>query len=248
MTAPDLPSLARFAEASDATWRGERVETLGGWHIRFGPGAGNRACTAWARGDPGMSLGAAIDAVEAAYRATGAAPRFQLWPQDGALDTALEVRGYRGYGRSLVLARPANGDWPAMPEGTMLVTVRAPLAMLSEIWEEDGINPPRRAVIDRAAEPKACLLGRVGQRSAGAVAVLSHGDIAVVNALLVRRQHRRKGLGLALMLGAAQFAAGIGARYLAHSVSEDNDPAIALYRGLGFQEIGAYHYRVLEEG
>lgn len=248
MTHPALPSLERFAAASDATWRGAETEALGAWRMRFSPAAaGNRASSVWPAGDPGLPMADAVAAVEAAYRARGLPPRFQLWDGGGALDTALEAAGYRKYDRSVVMGRGLAGAWPDPPKETIAIAVTTPLALMDEIWEQDGIPAPRRAVMERAEGPIMRFLGRIGMRPAGAVAAIVDRDVAVVHALTVLPAHRRKGVATRLMRAAVAFAEGAGAGVMAHSVSADSAGAIALYEGLGFQAFGEYHYRVLEE-
>ena len=49
---------------------------------------------------------------------------------------------------------------------------------------------------------------------------------------------RRGGLARGLMLAALQLAAAVGAEAMFLEVAADNDAAIGLYRGLGFERIG----------
>ncbi|MEM7498255.1 MAG: GNAT family N-acetyltransferase [Pseudomonadota bacterium] len=257
MTATGADALitpARFARASDATWPGAATQMIGGWKLRFTRGAGSRASSAWAM-EPAADAAALarnVAAVRAAYEAAGLPPRFQIWPGDEALDDLLEAEGWERYDRSLLMARPATGDWPvravsekALREGTdaMAIAVRTPVEVLDCIWRESGVGPARRAVLDRAAGPKAIFLGRAGMRPAGAMATILDDDIGVTQALYVTPEARGAGLGAVLMAAGGRFATGAGARVLAHAVVETNAPAIALYRRLGYTSFGAYHYR-----
>ncbi|MEM7529291.1 MAG: GNAT family N-acetyltransferase [Pseudomonadota bacterium] len=241
---------ARFAAASDATWPGETVGSLGDWRLRFTHGAGSRAASAWAAGPADRPLGDAVTAVEAAYAEQGLTPRFQLWPGDEALDSHLEDRGYRAYDRSHLMARSLEEPLPVpqsppTPDGreTMAIDVRTPLAVLDDIWAMGGIGPARRSVLARAPGLKAIFLGRVGMRPAGATAVVLDGKVAVTQALYVMPEARRCGLGAVLLRAGASFAKDSGADVMAHSVVAGNDAAITLYQRLGFQIFGSYHYR-----
>ncbi|MEL6208645.1 MAG: GNAT family N-acetyltransferase [Pseudomonadota bacterium] len=253
---------ARFAQASDATWPGARVSWAGGWKLRFTEGAGSRAASAWVAGDEApldaMALEARIREVAERYRAAGLRPRFQIWPGDETLDAALEAAGWEGYDASLLMARAAHpppemppGDPDAVREGreAMAVIVRTPLAILDDVWREGGIGPARRGVLDRSPAPKAYILGRVGMRPAGAVAMTIDREVGVTQALWVSPEARGSGLGAVLMTTAMGFAAEVGAGVVAHAVLEDNAKAIALYERLGYRAFGRYHYRrAPEEG
>jgi RimJ/RimL family protein N-acetyltransferase len=63
--------------------------------------------------------------------------------------------------------------------------------------------------------------------------------------LMVARDHRRRGIGLALMEAAEDWARGVGVRKLELHVFPHNTPAIALYEKLGYEREGLRraHYR-----
>ncbi len=63
--------------------------------------------------------------------------------------------------------------------------------------------------------------------------------------LMVAREFRRRGVGTALMEEAERWARGLGVRKLELHVFPHNEAAIALYRGLGYEEEGfrRRHYR-----
>ncbi|MEM6357241.1 MAG: GNAT family N-acetyltransferase [Pseudomonadota bacterium] len=246
----------RFARASDATWPGERIEWIGGWKLRFTEGAGSRAASAWAaEAEAPMeptAIAARIGEVTRAYGRAGLRPRFQIWPGDTQIDQALETAGWERYDRSLLMIRPAIPPIELPPPGpdavregreAMAVVVRTPIALLDEVWQEGGVGPARRAVLDRSQGPKAIFLGRVGMQPAGAVAMTLDGEVGITQALWVVPAARRSGLASVLMAAASRFAADAGASVIAHAVLEENMPAVRLYERLGFRPFGAYHYR-----
>ncbi len=63
--------------------------------------------------------------------------------------------------------------------------------------------------------------------------------------LMVAREFRRRGIGLALMEEAERWARGLGVRKLELHVFPHNEAAIALYKRLGYEEEGfrRRHYR-----
>jgi RimJ/RimL family protein N-acetyltransferase len=66
--------------------------------------------------------------------------------------------------------------------------------------------------------------------------------------LMVAATARRRGVGSALMQEAIKWAQGIGVVKLELTVFPHNEPAIALYRKLGFREEGLIRRRYLIEG
>ena len=61
-------------------------------------------------------------------------------------------------------------------------------------------------------------------------------DCPFVIGLFTDRAHRRRGLGAALLVGSAEVLASDGHVAVALRVAPDNEPAVRLYRGLGFED------------
>lgn len=231
------PDRVLFA-AIDATWPAAEVVRLGPWTLRRGAGGGNRVSAATLDG-----TGGDIDAAEAAMRAWGQAPLFMIRPGDEALDRALAARGYTLGDTVAMLGAPVEALATAEPD-PMVPIGPVPLAIMADIWRQGGIGPARLAVMERVAGPRAFLLGRSGERPAGAGFVASAGGIAMLHALEVAPFARRQGVGAAITAAAARWALGAGADRLALAVTRANAPARALYARLGMTEAVGYHYRV----
>ena len=88
------------------------------------------------------------------------------------------------------------------------------------------------------------LLARTDDRPVGVAFVAIDNDIAMIHAIEVAPEHRRKGGGAILLHGAASFAAQHGAYWLTLAVTEANAPARGLYEKLGMTPAGHYHYRI----
>ena len=116
--------------------------------------------------------------------------------------------------------------------------------MVDDIWARGGIGPGRRAVMTRPTGPCIALMARADDRPVGVAFVAVDNNIAMIHAIEVRPEHRRKGGGGVLIHGAASFAAEHGAEWLALAVTEANAPARALYERLGIARAGSYHYRI----
>jgi GNAT superfamily N-acetyltransferase len=224
------------------TWPAAETRTHAGWTLRRGEGGGNRVSAAVL-----ASPGADPADAEAAMRAWGQVPLFQVRPGDDALDAALETRGYTLRDATLILAAPASDVAASAPdEGA--IPCSAPLACMEEIWATGGIGPSRLAVMRRAPDPRVWLLGRAGDHPAGAGFVGIVGGVAMLHALEVAAPMRGRGLGAVMTRAAAAWAQRAGAPVFSLAVTERNAPACALYARLGLAEASRYHYRLAPEG
>ncbi|MEM7057676.1 MAG: GNAT family N-acetyltransferase [Pseudomonadota bacterium] len=230
-----------FMAALEATWPAAEIADRDGWRLRRGEGGGNRVSAASALG------GGRIDEAEAAMRDWGQAPLFQLTPEEEALDADLAARGYAMHepvvfyaGRAEAMAGEADHTGAAY---------RASLrpAIMEEVWDAGGIGPARRAIMDRVQIPFCFLLGRMEDRPCGAAFVAVDGDVAMIHAIEVRQDMRRKGVAALMMDSAARFALEAGAVWLTLAVVDYNAPARTLYEKLGMTAQGRYHYRILKE-
>ncbi len=226
---------ALLAQVMEATWPPARSWRLGPFRLRDGAGGGKRVSAATV---DGAWDGTALAAAEAAMET----PLFALRVGDEALDEALAARGYRivdpvvAYAAPVaVLAGPlpflaAFAHWP-------------PLEVARDIWAEGGIGAARVAVMQRVGGPKAAVLARTGDRSAGIAFVACDGAEAMLHALEVRDTARRQGTGGRLLRAAANWAADQGATRLSLVVTERNIAARALYDAAGMAVVGRYRYR-----
>ncbi|HUF86279.1 MAG TPA: GNAT family N-acetyltransferase [Thermohalobaculum sp.] len=237
--APGAPGTPRLMEAIDATWPPAEFAALGAWTLRRGAGGGQRVSAA-STGDATADPGAAAEAM----RAWGQAPLFRVGEGQAALDDRLAGAGYRRHDPVVLYAAPVAALADGRDETARVIRVRAPLAIVDEIWLGGGIGPGRRAVMDRAPDPKMTLLARASDRPAGVAFVGIDRDIAMIHAIEVVPAHRRLGAGEILLRGAASFAAEHGAAWLTLAVTEANATARALYAKLGMGLAGRYHYRL----
>lgn len=239
MSAADSPGTLRLMAAIDATWPPAEFRALGPWTLRRGAGGGQRVSAASTRDEAADPAPAAE-----AMRDWGQEPLFRVSEGQAALDERLERAGYRRHDPVALYAAPVAALDDGRDETARVIRVRAPLAIVDEIWLRGGIGPGRRAVMERAPAPKATLLARAGDRPAGVAFVGLDGDVAMIHAIEVVPAHRRLGAGEMLLRGAASFAAEHGAEWLALAVTEANAPARALYAKLGMGLAGRYHYRL----
>ena len=226
----------------EETWPPAGQMGFGPVLIRDGQGGGKRVSAASIRGNWTKPD---LDQAETVMRDRGQAPLFQLLPDQQALDGELSARGYAlvdpvlGYTApiaSLAVPLPPLVTFPHWP----------PLEIARDIWAEAGIGPGRVAVMGRAVGSKVVILARQGDRPAGVLFVAVSEGSAMIHALEVRLEARRKGVAVQLLHSAATWALAVGAVDLCLVVTVANAPARALYAKLGMTELAGYHYRELK--
>lgn len=232
---PD-PDIAR---AFETTWPAAATADSGALRTGRGLGGGGRVGSTFATA-PGWRP-EDIAAAEEIHRGWDQRPLFRVGDDDTALAGALAARGYRREKPTAILAAGCAdlaGDVPGMAA----FAIWPPLAIQRELWAAGSIHPARQAVMDRVRLPRAALLGRISDRAAGVAFVAADGTVAMLHALEVAPQFRRRGVARWLIRKAALWAGEQGATRLALAVARDNAPAIAAYRQAGFHEIAGYAY------
>ncbi|MCC5974455.1 MAG: GNAT family N-acetyltransferase [Rubellimicrobium sp.] len=237
-----MPSNDRIEAALATTWPPAALRRIGPVTLRDGAGGGARVGAATV---DGAFTAADLSGAEQAMRADGLHPIFRIRPGEDDLDQALAARGYlvRDAVVCFIAALPDLATARPPPVTTFEVTW-PPLAVQAEIWAASGTGPARLAVMARVQGPKATILGRIGDRPAGAAFVACDGDIAMLHAIAVLPDGRRQGLGRHMLTAAAFWAQRSGAGMLALLVTQENAAANALYQAAGMTTGPAYHYRI----
>ena len=234
------PSEAEILRTVDATWPAARYSKCGPFTLRLGLDGGQRVSAASANGPADKPE---ISAAESAMRAMKQPSLFMISSKDGPLDAALAARGYAIKDPVMMFAAPVASLARHDPGGGAAIRAETPLEIMKEIWAAGRIEKGRLAVMARAKGPKTYLLGRADDRAAGAAFVSMHKNSAMLHALEVSPNARRKGLGRAMTAAAATWAAEQGANTFTLVAVSANQAACGLYRRLGMAESGKYHYR-----
>lgn len=220
----------------------ETTAEFGPWRLHRGVGAAWRELAAMLEGpldDPAPAI--------AAMRDEGERAAFLVREGEAELEEMLAERGFIAEGWTLLYAGSSASLAFHAPD-LAVIDCDGPIAIMGELWAEAGADPERLAAMERVAAPKRFLLGRHGDRTAGAAFVSAHGCVAMLNAVIVAPRARRRGLGRRFAQYAASWAVNQGAGTLGLAVEADNAPARALWEGLGMQQVGSYHYRAAPKG
>lgn len=245
MSAP-LPDARRIIAAMLATWPAATVTQAGAWTIREGKGGGNRVSCAT---ENWPVTEADLPTAKSAMQALGQRPQVMIRPGEDGLDRLLENHGYRVVDPTNLYAissaelagdgqLPMGGGYAMWP----------PLHKIREVWENGGIDAARQAIMERTPAPKTAILVRRGDYTGGAAFVAIQDGIAMVHALHVLPDQRRKGAARQILKQAAIWAERHGAAITALAVTQGNTAANPLYAALGMSLVGKYHYRIADEG
>lgn len=227
----------RMERAHVAAWPALHTRRVSGWLWRCSGGGSQRANSVSTVDFDGSDVETAINTVEALYRDEAAEPRFQTFDetQPDDLPALLQQRGYRPTEATITMIRPvaAGAD-----------TVYSDVGIRDAAWPEwmdvylGAITASRRDVnrriLDAIPGPRAFFGAyRDGRMAATALCVIAHG-CAVVECVATDALMRRQGAARQVMSALSGWAATQDAELIGLQVTASNEPAVNLYRSLGF--------------
>lgn len=232
-------------------WRATEQAPLGSWTLRAAEGFTGRANSVLAVGDPGMPLPLAVEHLRQWYRARGLPAMVSVGfplgrPEHSAVDGFLAERGWSVHGGAIVMTAAPGAIEPASDALISVnVTSEPDDGWLALYRYRGGVPPPISRRLLRSAPWQAFASTRTASGQTVAVGrVAAARGWAGLTAIAVDPEHRRRGLGRLVTAALAAAAADRGAEGLYLQVANDNAAARALYRGIGFTDHHAYHYRV----
>jgi ribosomal protein S18 acetylase RimI-like enzyme len=256
---PSWAVVSRLEGICADAWPALVDRPLGQWRLRAAGGFTGRANGCLAIGDPGVPLPDALALAREFAVAHRLVPRVQV-VQDSPWHTAVTRQGWvpddrhpAGWRVEVLVGELAGITAvppPKMPAPDMIkITLEG-----RERWRVAAVEPPdgpfdprfdtaQEYVLTAPALPHvAFAVARRGAETIGSVRAVVLDEHLYVARLSVAEEHRRHGLGTALMAAAAGWAAERGARWCVLQVARENAAALALYQRLDCTPHHRFHY------
>lgn len=219
-------------------WPAFHTESRGGWWFGVAEGFTKRANCALVE-DPGAD----VAEVTAFYRERGLRPCVQVWPGEEAVDARLAEHGYAMVEPTLVLAKELS-ERPEGPDVTRISD--GPTERWIALFAETGVAADWADGVVRILGQVTAAYGVHRDGDGRGCAVLD-GESVALCAMVTARSARGRGVAGAVLADLLTWAHDKGARRAYLCVVADNEPALRLYRGAGFEEVSRYHNRVLAD-
>lgn len=242
--------LARRIEEAGLNLMHTRRQLLyDGWLLFLLAGKAKRGRSVNAHFGSTLPLPEKIAHCEQLYSRHGLPALFRITPfaQPPQLDAALAARGYVEFDRTL--AQVATLASPPTPQGNDDVDLDAPMidAFVEAVGDLRGSPVSQRiAHLERLAQSPLDVHPVVARRDGQPVAagLLSiDGSLAGIFDVVTAYGVQGQGVGTAVVCALLTRAWERGVRRVFMQVTQDNAPAVALYRKFGFATLYAYHYR-----
>jgi ribosomal protein S18 acetylase RimI-like enzyme len=222
-------------------WRAREIAEFDGWLLRADRGWTGRANSVLPAGTPSRPLAAMLDAARSFYTQRNLPLQIQLpLPARGPLAAELAQRGWPVQRPAVVLTRKLERTDPAWP---VALTSQPSGSWLAAYHYRGGVLPDHAVELlvrhDQVRFATATVEGQVAGIARGAV---DDGWLGIT-AVEVGPEQRRRGVAVAMIASLQSWASTLPADHCYVQVDVDNQPALALYRRLGFTEHHRYHYR-----
>ncbi|MEZ4654088.1 MAG: GNAT family N-acetyltransferase [Candidatus Eisenbacteria bacterium] len=248
------PRISDIEDAALVAWPAAHVVECDGWKLRFHWNMTGRANSVWPNRLTGhRTVIERADAVERFYHGKLQPARYQICPISLPTDLGreLDARGYhRRPGASVqiaplaqlvrevcdppgadtrILPRPSDPWFAVQQDALAMDPASAGLrrSLIQGIEAKAGF-----AFTTMAEEPAAIGIGVIG------------GSWLGIFGMATAHRFRRQGAAVRVLRALARWGVENGAHEAYLQVFEQNEPAVDLYRKLGFTELYVYHYRV----
>lgn len=235
---------------ADAAWPAAEQVTLGSWRLRATQGVTRRANSVFTANDaalPDDELEERIAEAELFYAARSLPTVFQISAatRNATLDRLLASRGYALNGVSEVWVRKTDAIAPAANEWKVERTAEPCAGWFNAAFDEPlEKRRVHEQIVRRAPSPRVFVSTIVDGVAAGCGMAVSSAGYTGIFCMATLPEHRRRGIGIALVHDLCAWAAERGDHHVFLQVMRENEAAKRLYRKAGFAWAYGYHYRV----
>ncbi len=235
-------TLRRLERLHVRAWPASETARIDGWLWRWSGGGSQRANSVSAIDFNGNDMAATLDRVEERYHAKDSPSRVHTFElsRPAGLSELLTARGY-GAGETTLtmLATAATSGTPTATAFDVAVS-DDPVPEWLDVYLEaitESRRTVNRSILRRIPDPRAFFTVRRGGRVISTALGVVDGGHAVAECVATRQDARGQRGADTAMRALMIWAASLGAHTVGLQVVELNQPAIALYRRLGFHPV-----------
>lgn len=242
-------TLRRLERLHVRAWPASETARIDGWLWRWSGGGSQRANSVSTIDFTGNDVSGALDRVEERYRAKDSPSQVHTFEltQPSGLPALLTALGYGAGETTVTMIATAQAPGAAIGPMPDVTIADDPVTEWLDVYM-DAITESRRAVnrqiLRRIPDPRAFFLVRRGGRAVSTALCVVDGGHAVVECVATRQDARGQRFADSAIRSLMVWAASLGAHSVGLQVVEDNLPALALYRRLGFRPVGTNRFWV----
>jgi ribosomal protein S18 acetylase RimI-like enzyme len=244
----ELALVRRFEAAGFRAWPAAAVHYDGTWVVRLTAGHPAKRLNSVNPLDPSdvYHIPERISRAGRRFEAYGRPLTFRLSPLSGpALSEYLDREGWSRLSESLVMRLPlADAAVESALDQIPLKDISRFIGAALKVHGRDASLRAGLSELIGAIQPQAGLFAlERGDEPLATLICVHDSDLAGLFEIATDKAARNQGHARQLILSALKWARLRGARQAWLQVEADNEPALGLYRSLGFREVYRYHYR-----
>jgi ribosomal protein S18 acetylase RimI-like enzyme len=246
---PGLSQIRRLEAAAFRAWPSASTYYDGTWSIRLTPGHPSRRLNSINPLDPNdhSELDGRIARAELRFATAQKPLTFRQTPlASRELEQYLHDEGFSSEHESCVMAMPLTGFNPdqALNQIPLKDVMRYAQASIEVRGQAEGSAEALASVIASIVPPYSLFVHEDAAGPVSTVMCVQDGDLAGILDLGTRTDARRQGHGASALATALKWARNHGALMAWLQVELESDPALALYKDFGFEEVYRYVYRI----